>query len=289
MNLFVENGFNCNDEIAFRVKELCETFRLDEVDMVDQWMAFSLNHSSCVVTFETLGQFEREVLMKKFAKKATHARNQKPGAKNFKYAAVSDPSDEMLDMYGGEQYNTTPEIKKARSVFNSPHFTTKSFLHTSSPLSVKYLARTNSGETVAIWPAEKSSEDWKSIRHDAVTEITIENTTANAAKDNMKYMFQKMSSKLAALTKAQKNLGEHIVKTIHEDMADASVANQEDVTVMGRIMSESSDKPTANDLLLESIGFRSGSVELDVCLLRQYSLFPGQIVVMKGTNRTGLS
>ena len=64
---------------------------------------------------------------------------------------------------------------------------------------------------------------------------------------------------------------------------------QDQVTVTGRISCDSVGKLNAKSVILE--GSRESSagkcIPLDLSSLKEYSLFPGQLVAMIGTNATG--
>ncbi|NWR81145.1 DPOA2 polymerase, partial [Centropus unirufus] len=74
-----------------------------------------------------------------------------------------------------------------------------------------------------------------------------------------------------------------------EDFAPASLPAQEAVTVLGRIGCDSNGKLNAKSVVLEGERERcsGGQVPLDLSELKEYSLFPGQVVALEGTNSTG--
>ncbi|NWI13327.1 DPOA2 polymerase, partial [Crypturellus soui] len=64
---------------------------------------------------------------------------------------------------------------------------------------------------------------------------------------------------------------------------------QEPVTVLGQIGCDSNGKLNAKSVILEGDREYSagGQVPLDLSELQEYSLFPGQVVIVEGTNSTG--
>ncbi|NXA43918.1 DPOA2 polymerase, partial [Eudromia elegans] len=64
---------------------------------------------------------------------------------------------------------------------------------------------------------------------------------------------------------------------------------QEPVTVLGQISCDSNGKLNAKSVILEGDREHSagGQVPLDLSELQEYSLFPGQVVIVEGTNSTG--
>ena len=76
-----------------------------------------------------------------------------------------------------------------------------------------------------------------------------------------------------------------------EDFSHVALPTQEDVTVVGRICCDSNGKLNAKSVLLEgSVDVSAGkTIPVDLSKLKEYGLFPGQIVAMDGLNSTGKS
>ena len=294
MKEFNESDIKLDDDsIVNKIKELCVAFDLNESGIVERWMAFAFNHRNCAVSIESLNQFEREVLSRKGAK-ILSTRKQEKQIKNVSYFhGNDDQGDDMLDVYGAPYidgtnkpaYGSTPETKIKRISTKSPQVFGN--ILQNSPLSVKYTARNNSGEVVASWGVspDDGSSTWKSLV--SINDVNITTVSLCNSNEEMKYMFQKMSSKKNILIMWQKKMEEFITNILQEEVADVSLANQEEAVVIGKIATEGSEKPTPADLYLEGLGHGSKIIELDVTHLPQYSLFSGQLVAMKGTNRTG--
>jgi DNA polymerase alpha subunit B len=74
-----------------------------------------------------------------------------------------------------------------------------------------------------------------------------------------------------------------------EEYSHVALPSQEEVTVAGRVCCDSNGKLNAKSLVLEgSIDMSSGkTIPVDLSQLKEYALFPGQIVAMAGHNSTG--
>ncbi|XP_025905772.1 DNA polymerase alpha subunit B [Nothoprocta perdicaria] len=97
-------------------------------------------------------------------------------------------------------------------------------------------------------------------------------------------------SRHAALSWRISELGE-ILRRHHglQELAPAARPAQEPVAVLGQIGCDGNGKLNAKSVILEGDREHSagGHVPLDLSELREYSLFPGQVVIVEGTNSTG--
>ncbi|NWZ39513.1 DPOA2 polymerase, partial [Brachypodius atriceps] len=105
-----------------------------------------------------------------------------------------------------------------------------------------------------------------------------------------KFMFQKAWDVREALSARMEELGE-VLRRHHglQGFSSTSIPAQEPVTVLGHIGCDGNGKLNASSVLL--VGDRERSVgtelQLDLSRLPEYSLFPGQVVALEGTNSTG--
>ncbi|NWI72036.1 DPOA2 polymerase, partial [Dryoscopus gambensis] len=93
-----------------------------------------------------------------------------------------------------------------------------------------------------------------------------------------------------ALAARVEELGE-VLRRHHglDGFASAALPAQEPVTVLGQISCDGNGKLNAKSVLLVGDREHSGGaqVPLDLSELPEYSLFPGQVVALEGTNSTG--
>lgn len=85
-------------------------------------------------------------------------------------------------------------------------------------------------------------------------------------------------------------MAEHL-RSVHniEEYSHVALPTQDEVTVVGRVSCDSNGKLNAKSLVLEgSIDMSAGRIiPVDLSQLKEYALFPGQVVVMTGHNSTG--
>ncbi|XP_028940276.1 DNA polymerase alpha subunit B, partial [Antrostomus carolinensis] len=105
-----------------------------------------------------------------------------------------------------------------------------------------------------------------------------------------KFMFQKALDIREVLSWRIEELGDTLKSHHHlEDFASVLLPAQEPVTVLGQISCDSNGKLNAKSVVLEGDREHSsgGQIPLDLSELKEYSLFPGQVVALEGTNSTG--
>uniref|UniRef100_A0A8C4PC98 DNA polymerase alpha subunit B n=1 Tax=Dromaius novaehollandiae TaxID=8790 RepID=A0A8C4PC98_DRONO len=105
-----------------------------------------------------------------------------------------------------------------------------------------------------------------------------------------KFMFQKALDVREVLSWRIEELGEALRERYGlEEFASAGLPAQEPVTVLGQIGCDGNGKLNAKSVVLEGDRERSAGarVPLDLSELPEYSLFPGQVVAVEGTNSTG--
>lgn len=111
----------------------------------------------------------------------------------------------------------------------------------------------------------------------------------HSLRTSYKYMFQRLRDIRNVLTEKIEELGECLKSHFHVDeFSPVSLPAQDSVTVLGQICCDGNGKLNAQSVLLEAGPEQGGQqVPVDLSELKEYSLFPGQVVVMEGMNTTG--
>lgn len=104
-----------------------------------------------------------------------------------------------------------------------------------------------------------------------------------------KYMFQRLRDVRNVLTEKIEELGDSLKSHFNiEEFSPVSLPAQDSITVLGQVCCDSNGKLNAQSVLLEAGPEQGGQqVPVDLSELKDYSLFPGQVVVMEGMNTTG--
>lgn len=309
-------GINLNEQLIDKLKELCITYNLDADRVADEWLAFSKARKDIPISLENLDLFDREKLAKKTQRTPQTPLNKRTQQKVYNINNVSEGVDisdaeNLYNTYGGtpsskgtaaQKRQLTPDnptIKRFQNSTRSPAvpFSPASFSPVGATPSKKYSSRTNAGDVIASignvdnakWSGSGNKCPIK--LHDPMENMSPEEK--DSVKDlcqDFKYMFQKLTDKAAVLNEMIDEMATQLQeKHSIEEFSHVALPVQEEVTLVGRICCDSLGKMNAKSVILEGSRDTSAgrSVPLDLSDLKQYSLFPGQIVAMDGINTSG--
>ncbi|NXC78402.1 DPOA2 polymerase, partial [Anhinga anhinga] len=187
--------------------------------------------------------------------------------------------------------NSTPENPPPKRTLSSrsPYalLSPNSFSLSVTP-SPKYAERSSRGEVVTSFGSVQGPS-WSGTGGRGCTLKLYGLPEENLTK-SYKFMFQKALDVREVLSWRIEELGDAL-KSHHrlEDFASVTLPAQEPVTVLGRVGCDSNGKLNAKSVTLEGDRQYSsgGQIPLELSELKEYSLFPGQIVALEGTNSTG--
>ncbi|XP_037982442.1 DNA polymerase alpha subunit B, partial [Motacilla alba alba] len=250
------------------------------------------------LTPEGLDTFEHEVLAKRGGR-GRRGRDERRGLlhdiHSLQELLDEEQEDELLDAYttpskgSQKRSNSTPETPRPKRApaSRSPYglFSPGSFSPSVTP-SQKYSSRGGGGEVVASLGSVQGPA-WSGRGGCAVR---IFGSAERSLSKPYKFMFQKALDVREALAGRMEELGE-VLQRHHglDGFSSAVLPAQEPVTVLGQIACDGNGKLNAKSVLLLGDREHSGGaqVPLDLSELPEYSLFPGQVVALEGTNSTG--
>ncbi|KAI0214931.1 DNA polymerase alpha subunit B [Lamellibrachia satsuma] len=296
------------DDILDKLRMLGQLHRVDAGELAAQWVAYSHNKNGCEVLLETLDTFERERLSKVSKNTAKTPVRKKTAATNLydsytlPLVVEDDVSEDLIGAYsstsntsGKKKRQLTPESSTRSKRFSndgtpkstrSAPFTHRSFSPVVSTSSQEYGKRKNAGEVVCEFGARKTTR-WHS--RSSIVKISDIGGMSEVMQ-RFKYMFQKLMDKAFVLDDQIESMAK-LLKLHHNigDLAHVAMPVQETVTVVGRLCCDSDGKLNAKSVILEGSRETSGGrhIQLDLSAIERYSLFPGQIVALDGTNSTG--
>ncbi|XP_008324900.1 DNA polymerase alpha subunit B [Cynoglossus semilaevis] len=297
-------GITCLDESALdKMVEQCICSRLGADDMVNEWVAYSSTRTGIKLSVDTLEQFEHEVLNKKKSKTSFRKEDTLNKTRDIhslqELIKAEEEEDNLLDTYStpgkGSQKRalTTPEhpqSKRTAARLTSPGLllSPANFSPSVTP-SQKYGQRGGKGEVVTTFGAVQGTR-WVGKRAPG-TSVPLEllEGSEETLQCSYKYMFQRLRDVRNVLTEKIEELGESLKShfTI-EEFSPVSLPAQDTITVLGQVCCDSNGKLNAQSVLLEAGPEQGGQqVPVDLSELKEYSLFPGQVVVMDGMNTTG--
>ncbi|XP_015267422.1 PREDICTED: DNA polymerase alpha subunit B [Gekko japonicus] len=286
--------------VAEKLAELCMLYRLKENELADELVAFAAGKKAFLLTADFLNIFEHEALNKRSAKSHKRKENRYSGVKDIntiqELLDVEEEEENLLDAYTtpskGSQKRaiTTPENPRSKRTTStrSPHlmFSPSSFSPGATP-SQKYTSRGNRGEVVTSFGSVQGSA-WSGTGGSAASVKLF--SAEDSLTKRYKFMFQKLFENREVFACKIEELGEALKEHYQiEEFSSLIIPVQEPVTVLGQIGCDSNGKLNARSVILEGDQEHSsgGQVPVDVSELAEYSLFPGQVVIMEGTNSTG--
>ncbi|VVD06040.1 unnamed protein product [Leptidea sinapis] len=285
-------GIEVQNEVLRKCVTLCDTYNVDPETLVEQWMAFSLTHlNGAPPSIEYLEKLEKREFSKVISSK-THSDEtySSTGASLAVYRAPdsAQPDNDVLS-----NYMTTPK----RVTVEIEHTTIQDNFHpeTYSPNvdpSTKYASRSNQGSVVHSY----GSDDLLQIfgKHNEVN--LMEPNIVQVPNDDGE-LFTKAMFGFELLHEKASIYESHIRFVSQCIMKKNGIAEtrsvrektQNEVYVSGRIECDAEARLNAKCVVLQGTWEESLSqcVPLDLDSLKQYTLFPGQVVVVRGVNPRG--
>lgn len=289
---FLEFDIHVNDEILGKLLEITALFSLEPDDLLNEWIAYQSRNEQPTLSFSELERFEQDLSNSKSKTVAA-----KSNLNDNEFTSNVEKADNIGSIIGG-YCSPANKSKLDRLSVTTPVRLSKrkeiDFLSPSvfSPLnsnssSQKYSTRSNSGEVISSF----SESDNFEFSYDLNSSKSCKIVSLNA-QPNYKYMFQKMIDLCDILNDAVEEFADKIMQQHESEInsfAPCSAPCQGEVSVVGRIRSENSARLSPNGVVLE--GDRTHSfgrnVNLELSNLNEYSIFPGQIVAICGTNPSG--
>nr|XP_045600835.1 DNA polymerase alpha subunit B-like [Procambarus clarkii] len=290
-----------DNELVERCLELCSQYGVDGEGIAACWISFASSNGYDSLTLDRLDHFERDQLAKE---KKTNSKS----TKNLNLYDVStldalsneDDDHDLLAAYGGtptlkaNKRQLTPDksitkrhVGPARSI--SAQFSPATLSPSVATPSYKYSARTNAGGVVASF-GDCSEASWKAHPNFMPKVKMLAMGGEEPLTKSYKYMFEKIRDAAGALDDSINVLAEQMKDALQvEEFSHLKIMSNESISVVGRICCDSVGRLNAASVLLEGSREIAGgkTVPVDLSQLDKYSLFPGQIVGLRGINTTG--
>ncbi|XP_004437654.1 PREDICTED: DNA polymerase alpha subunit B isoform X1 [Ceratotherium simum simum] len=296
-------GLDCEKALLEKLVELCILYGQNEEGMVGELIAFCTSTNKAGLTSETLNSFEHEFLSKRLSK-ARHSAcrdSGHAGARDIvsiqELIEVEEEEETLLNSYTtpskGSQKRAviTPEssLTKRSVSTRSPHqlLSPSSFSPSATP-SQKYNSRNNRGEVVTSFGSVQGMS-WSGRGGAGNLSLKVLGCPESLT-GSYKSMFQKLPDIREVLTCKIEELGSELKEHYKiEAFTPVLVPAQEPVTLLGQIGCDSNGKLNNKSVILEGDREHSSGAQIPVDLseLKEYSLFPGQVVIMEGINTTG--
>ncbi|KAK2489615.1 hypothetical protein MC885_010279 [Smutsia gigantea] len=296
-------GLDCEEALIEKLVELCILYGQNEEGMVEELIAFCTSTHKDGLTLDTLNSFEHEFLSKRLSK-ARHSASKDSGHAGVRdivsiqeLIEVEEEEETLLNSYTtpskGSQKRaiSTPEtpLTKRSVSSRSPHqlLSPSSFSPSATP-SQKYNSRNNRGEVVTSFGSAQGVS-WSGRGGAGNIDLKVLGCP-EPLTGSYKSMFQKLSDIREVLTCKIEELGSELKEHYKiEAFTPVLALAQEPVTLLGQIGCDSNGKLNNKSVILEGDREHSSGAQIPVDLseLKEYSLFPGQVVIMEGINTTG--
>uniref|UniRef100_A0A8C5A5K6 DNA polymerase alpha subunit B n=1 Tax=Gadus morhua TaxID=8049 RepID=A0A8C5A5K6_GADMO len=262
-------------------QSICNRLQADQIML--EWVAFSVTKSGLKLNIDNLEQFEHEV----------------SNCLLFCTQIQDIIQDHLLDSYStpakGSQKRSLstpehPQSKRSAALLASPGLllSPASFSPSGTP-SQKYSQRGAKGEVVVKFGSSEGSQ-WAGGNGRGVgVSLELLEGPEESLRSSYKFMFQRLRDVRNVLTDKIEELGETLRNHFNiEEFSPAALPAQDSITILGQVCCDSKGKLNAQSVVLEA-GPEHGAqlVPVDLSELKEYSLFPGQVVVMEGLNTTG--
>ncbi|XP_055080590.1 DNA polymerase alpha subunit B isoform X2 [Periophthalmus magnuspinnatus] len=292
-----------SDIVLDKMIEQCICNRIHADEMVLEWVAYSSTKKGLNLTVETLERFEHEILSKRSKSKQSSRREETLGRTRDIHTLqelmkVEEEEDNLLDSYStpakGSQKRalTTPEQPQSKrsALLASPGLllSPASFSPSLTP-SQKYSQRGGKGEVVVSFGLVQGTR-WMGRSSPGIgVQLELLEGPEVTLTSSYKFMFQRLRDIHNVLTDKIEELGESLKSHFHiDEFSPVSLPAQDAITVLGQICCDSNGKLNAHSVLLEAGPEQGGQqIPVDLSELKEYSLFPGQVVAMDGMNTTG--
>ncbi|KAM9833573.1 DNA polymerase alpha subunit B [Syngnathus typhle] len=294
----------CNDDSALdKMVEQCICNRIQADEWVLEWVAYSTTKNGLLLSVDTLDQFEYEVLSKRNKSKQSFKREERNRPRDITtiqdIIKAEEEEDNLLDCYSTpakasqKRVLTTPEnphSKRSSALLTSPGIllSPACFSPGATP-SQKYSQRGGKGEVMVSFGAVQGTRWAGRKASGAEVQLELLEKAEDTLHSSYKYMFQRLRDIRNVLTEKIEELGEQLQSHFNiEEFSPVSLPEQDCMSVLGQVCCDSNGKLNAQSVLLEAGPEQGGQqVHLDLSELKEYSLFPGQVVAMEGMNTTG--
>lgn len=303
-----------SSDVMDKLKEIAVTHCYDVTRIVNCWMAFSKSNEDLPLTLETLSRFERDHSKVVSRTPQTPSSSGNRANRSFATPIISQlEADEFLEAYGtpsskGSKKRTqaTPEVAGKRVLSGrgggaaltasagSPVIGSggSSASPQSAAVSRKYQQRAGAGEVLLKYGSgSRGSQKRKSK---GLTKADVNPCdSVPALVVPFKYMFQRILDQCAVINKKIDTLSDHLKTQLSvqaEDISSAPDVTQDDVTVVGMVVCDSNGKLNDESVLLQGCKKYSPAAQaypISLQAAREFSLFPGQVVALKGRNPDG--
>lgn len=297
---FDDLGYTLEDpKVIDRLCSLCDMYGVDENKVSCEYLAFAKKKNLQAPTFDIVDQFDQEVLKGLQTQIQQNVKRNVLDSTNIQ-SWMDEHEENVLASYGTPKTNAsskrqiTPDsaINKRRlgqslqDEVSSPVLTSS---QTPTGPGRKYASRDNAGKILIRHGDNVNAGYWSNTSDYYRPEIKPFEANRSFPKD-YRFMFERLREKAGFLDETICRLGE-VMMDDHklEEPIGFGPAMNDPFPTLGRICCDSEGRLNANSLLLQGTQdlSRGHVLPLDVSQVKEYSIFPGQVVHSVLTNPSG--
>lgn len=279
-----------DQDVLLKLKEFCDRYNLDANKISCEYFAFYAKSGGREPNLDVLDEFERDKL--RHLKGVTSRRPLDPieGADNLPEPADNNTPQKLSV---AAKRNVTPDTesnKKFVSAVGTPGIHSLNNSINTSELNTtqntaRYSDRKNRGD-VMLQHNQEAAGNWSPS-----TNINLEITKHASTLDKpYRYMFDSLRERAAVLDEEICKVEDITIERLQiNDLMDIRMTQVEPQIAVGRICCDSEGHLNSNSVILQaSMDTSAGAtIPLDLTNLESYSLFPGQVIAVEGTNPNG--
>ncbi|XP_060534096.1 DNA polymerase alpha subunit B [Cylas formicarius] len=267
---------------------ICSNHNLGAEEFVEQWIAYTTSHLNGEnPTLENLDKMERKVLQKGKDRKNQSMKN---SAQTSQPPVSEDSSSVSINeraVYFSGLIETPDGNHRTGSRIDTPLHTkglidevVDTTINSPGAQSGAYSKRTDAKSVKCSY--RMSDVEFKRVER---VEIIISKVQQHNLTEDAKYMYEVIGKKAQAINEMVDYVGQAILRKYGLHINDGYLKhNVGEVVTYGKIVSDSDGKINSQSVLLEgtittNMGF---VISLNLSKVLKYSLFPGQVVVVRG-------
>ncbi|XP_077285664.1 DNA polymerase alpha subunit B [Arctopsyche grandis] len=280
-------GLALHRDHLLHMVECCRKYDLSAEEAAEQWAAVVLSDSASTPVPRLMLQFDRQLETSTESHASHH---------HHSLLHIDDDENILAD------YLTTPKIKTENIDYESPKSTVKSEVLPKSlrPItytpatsqSEKYSNRTNAGDVLNSYGDEEELKKctWTNASNSICYIQQVPNHSESILSTNAMYGFESLQNKTNMLDYHIKYLSEYILhRAVIKDTVPVVHKSQVPITIVGRIDCDSNGRLNQKSVVIQGTHDQSYGMNVPVNLnhLKEYTLFPGQVVALSGLNVQG--
>lgn len=293
---FEDLGYTLDDpKLIDLLCSFCDLYEVDENKISCEFLAYAKKKKLQAPTTENIEQFDNDVLKNLKSSIKENLKRSVLDSTNVR-SWTEDQEDDVLECYGTPKSSSkskrtiTPDsgINKRRFGASLGNDSNASATFQTPP-SGKYTARDNAGKVLIRHGDPKSASHWSNTSDIYRPEIKLKDPSKTFPRD-YKFMFERLREKAGFLDETICRLGDALAKQLSlEEPIGFGPPMNEPFASLGRICCDSEGRLNANSLLLQGTQdlSRGHALPFDVSQLKEYSVFPGQVVHTTITNPCG--